>query len=359
MITDDIFISLQRILTLHPKEQVFLLTDEHAAAHCLPMFREQLRDCGEAFLSELEKHTLILPAGEEHKSLETVCRIWDFLIAHGATRQALVLNLGGGVITDMGGFAASCYKRGVQFVNIPTTLLAMVDASEGGKTGIDYAGLKNEVGLFREAEETILYLPFLRTLPIEEFLSGWAEMIKHALIASPLELNRILAFDIEAYRRGGDAEAEEEFRALLLRSLDIKRYFVEQDPEEQHQRRILNLGHTIGHALEERLIEAGTPKAHGYCVLWGMLAELYLSHLTMQMPTDTLSTLTHYCIEYYGKLTLSCNTYDRLIELMHHDKKNDGADINFTLLRAVGNPFINRTATDEEIKQALDFLFTI
>lgn len=360
MFSDDIYLSLQCVLPHHPMDQVFVLTDEQAAKHCLPVLRAQLRDFGEAFLAQLEHHTLILPAGETHKHLDTVCRIWDFLIEHGATRRAIVLNLGGGVVTDMCGFAASCYKRGIPFVNIPTTLLAIVDASEGGKTGIDYGGLKNEIGLFREAEKTVIYLPFLRTLPAEEFLSGWAEMIKHALIASPLELSRLMAFDIETcWRHPDDPELDEEFRAIVERSVDIKSYFVEQDPEEENQRRILNFGHTIGHAIEEQLIEVGTPRPHGYCVMWGMLAELYLSHIVMQMPTDTLSALTRYTIEHYGKITLSCQTYDRLIELMHHDKKNEGRTINFTLLRQVGNPFINRTATDDQIKEALDYLFSV
>lgn len=359
MITDDLFLELHSLMPRFNEEQVFVLTDSNAEKHCLPVLLDQLREMGEPFVSLLKDHTCVLPAGEEHKTLESVCRIWDFLIQKRATRHALLLNLGGGVITDIGGFAASCYKRGIAFVNLPTTLLAIVDAGEGGKTGFDYKGLKNEIGLFRPALETIIYPRFLKTLPKHEFLSGFAEMLKHALIASPLEWERILALDIDRLYHQPDEALREEFYAILERSLEIKRYYFEMDPEETGLRKTLNFGHTIGHAIESRLIERGEPQPHGYCVLWGMIAELYLSHLKTGFPSNRLTQLIQLCKEYYGGILFSCKDYDRLIELMRHDKKNTSAGINFTFLRNIGNPIINQTADDDTIREALDFLFSI
>ena len=359
MITDDIFLELHRLLPRFADEQVFLITDEHVASHCLPVFYEQIADFGTLYLNTLRQHTLILPAGEEHKNLRTVQRIWDWLQQAGATRKAVVILLGGGVLTDMGGFAAACYQRGIPFINIPTTLLSIVDASDGGKTGIDYGGLKNQIGLFRPALETIIWLPFLRTLPPEQLLSGWAEMIKHALIASPLEWNRLMAFDIEQYIKSPDEAMEEEFREILLRSMDIKRYVVEMDPEEQDMRRVLNLGHTVGHALEAELIRRGEPQPHGYCVLWGMVSELYLSHLCLGFPSETVSQLSRYMKDHYGAPGFSCRDYDRLIGHMQHDKKNTDSRISFTLLRHIGSPCVGSHATDDQIREALDYIFAI
>ena len=359
MITDDIFLELNSLLVRFDQDQVFILTDTNAQQHCLPVLLDELRDMGEPFLSRLREHTCVLPAGEENKTLDSVCHIWDFLISHQATRQALLLNLGGGMITDIGGFAASCYKRGIPFVNIPTTLLAIVDAGEGGKTGFDYRGLKNEIGLFSNAYETIIYPRFLQSLPKEQFLSGFAEMLKHALIASPLEWERILALDIDQLYHRPNPTLQEEFAAVLERSLDIKRYFFELDPEEQGMRKTLNFGHTIGHAIESRLIQRSEPQPHGYCVLWGLIAELYISHIQAGFPSETISRLIQVMKEYYGGVLFSCKDYDALIDLMHHDKKNLDATINFTLLRNIGNPMINQTADDETIREALDFLFSV
>ena len=359
MVTDDLFLELHTLLPRFADEQIFVLTDSHTEQHCLPVMLEELRDLGAPFVSTLRDHTCVLPAGEQHKTLESVCRIWDFLIEKNATRDAVLINLGGGMITDIGGFAASCYKRGIPFINIPTTLLAIVDAGEGGKTGFDYKGLKNEIGLFQEPLETIIYPPFLRTLPHKEFLSGFAEMLKHALIASPLEWERIMALDIDRLYQHPDEALKEEFYALLERSLEIKRYFYELDPEEKGMRKTLNFGHTIGHAIESRLIERSEPQPHGYCVLWGMIAELYISHVALGFPTDSLSQLIQLCKEYYGGVLFSCKEYDRLTDRMRHDKKNTAAGINFTLLRNIGSPVINQTADDKTIYEALDFLFSI
>lgn len=365
MFTEDLFLNLNSLLLSYPKEQVFVLTDENVAHHCLPHFKEQINDFPHTFLKQLDSNTLVIPAGERHKTIAEVERIWDFLIDKHATRKAIMILLGGGVITDMGGFAASCYMRGIDFVNIPTTLLAVIDASEGGKTGIDYRNLKNSIGVFRQAKANLIYLPFLKTLPLEQFLSGYAEMIKHALIADRNELNRLLAFDIEALLRPQSTEQQvalmTDFQELIARSMEIKQYIVEQDCKEQNIRRYLNFGHTIGHALEELQLknEPAKPVYHGYAVFWGMIAELYISHIRLGLPTDVITRLTQFMLAYYGRPDGCCKDYDLLIDLMHHDKKNDTEGINFTFLKQVGNPQINQTATEAEIREALDYLFTI
>lgn len=347
MQTNDIDIELRYLLFKYGKEQIYVLTDENAKNHCLPLLLNSIQID--------DKNIMVLPSGEEHKNLQTTCLIWDFLQTGGATRKSLLVCLGGGVITDMGGFAASTFKRGINYVNIPTTLLSAVDAATGGKTGIDYNGLKNQIGLFSMPEKTIIYTPFFQTLPHEQFLSGWAEMLKHALIASPLELINILAFNLDEIDYSRLAE-------LVNRSNTIKEYIVEQDPEEKGLRKTLNFGHTIGHALEEYSLNKPDkqPMLHGYAVMYGMVAELYISIEKLGFPQKTLTDITHLMIENYGKPICSCKDYDKLIELMRHDKKNTSADcISFTLLKNVGNARIDQIVKEQEIKEALDFLFNL
>ena len=290
--------------------------------------------------------------GEAHKNLHTVELIWQFLQQRGATRKSILFCIGGGVLTDMGGFAAATFKRGITWINIPTTLLGMVDAAAGGKTGFNYGGFKNEIGLIRDAKETIIDPDFLKTLPPKQFLSGFAEMLKHALISSPLELASIRAFD-------PNHPDEEQLTELISRSVDIKNYIVDSDPEETGMRQTLNFGHTVGHAIEEySLRHDEEPLLHGYAVLYGMVAELYLSVAKLGFPERDLQTVVSLMKEYYGKPVCPCKDYDELISLMQHDKKNPSPDrITFTLLRSVGNYQLGCTAGEEEIREALDFLF--
>ncbi|MCQ2346570.1 MAG: 3-dehydroquinate synthase [Paludibacteraceae bacterium] len=301
--------------------------------------------------------TLVLPAGEEHKTLATIQKIWDFLVDNGATRQSVLINMGGGVITDMGGFAASTFMRGIDFVNIPTTLLAMVDAGTGGKTGFDYRGLKNIIGTFRQPKETIIDERFLQTLPAAQLLSGYAEMLKHGLIGDKRHFNSLLALDVlSPYNK----QFAEQIHALIEESNAIKQAIISADPEEKGKRKILNFGHTIGHAIEELSLAKNQPLLHGYAVMYGMLAELYLSHVKLGLDTAVLSQMTHLAIEQYGKPMCPCKDVDTLIELMRHDKKNrQQGEINFTLLRAIGEPEFDQTVPERTIKEALDYLFTI
>lgn len=344
MITNDLDWDLKKIICRYDSNQIFLLTDDVVSKSCLPLLL-QIADIP-------EDHILIVPNGENCKTLQTITQIWDFLIDHQATRRSVLLNLGGGVITDMGGFAASCFKRGIDYINLPTTLLSMVDAALGGKTGFNYRGLKNEIGVICPATETIVYVPFCKSLPFSHFLSGYAEMLKHALIASPLELLEVLALDL-------NNPDEERLQELIRRSQDIKAYIVEQDPTEQSLRKALNFGHTIGHALEEYSMQIGQPMLHGYAVLYGMIGELYLSYLHYGFPKDTLQKVVRLMTEFYGRPQCACGDYEVLLNLMRHDKKNSVAgEINFTLLRLVGNPRLDQHCSDNEIKEALDYLFS-
>lgn len=344
IITTDIDLALREQTALTPLKQVFILVDENTRVHCLPTVLQTLPLPAEQILC--------IPAGEAHKNLHTVESIWQFLEQQGATRKSILFCLGGGVLTDLGGFAAATFKRGIICINIPTTLLGMVDAAAGGKTGFNYGGLKNEIGLFREARETIIDHDFLHTLPEKQFLSGFAEMLKHALISSPLELASIRAFD--------PAQPDYELlQELIARSVDIKNYIVDSDPEETGMRQTLNFGHTVGHAIEEySLRHDEEPMLHGYAVIYGMVAELYLSVLKLGFPERDLQTVVSIMKEYYGKPVCPCKDYDELVALMQHDKKNPSADcITFTLLRTVGNYQLGCTASEEEIREALDFLF--
>ena len=358
-ISTDIDLALREATALFPPEQMFVLCDTSTFKLCLPVVRRTL--------SIDDRNVLVLPAGEDIKTLVGSQTIWHFLKENNATRHSLLICLGGGVITDMGGFAASTYMRGMAFLNIPTTLLSMVDASIGGKTGIDFEGIKNIIGLFKMPQKTILHTPFLRSLPAEEFLSGYAEMIKHTLISSPLQVAALSAFDLDKWfteeqsaHITNKSEQESELADLILRSVEIKRYIVESDPEENGMRQTLNFGHTIGHALEAFSIERSDkkPLRHGYAVLYGMIAELWLSHIKFNFQTKDIEPLISLMKEYYGKAECSCANYNDLINLMRHDKKNPQSDqITFTLLHSIGNYRLQCVCTEDEIKEALDFLF--
>ena len=341
---------LSTLLSDLPQGQLFMLTDSHTKEHCLPLFAE--------FIGDIPYHVLTLEAGEEHKNLASVQVVWDFLFQHHATREAILINLGGGMITDLGGFAAATYMRGIRFVNIPTTLLAMVDASSGGKTGFDYQGVKNAIGTFTPPLATLIHPEYLHTLPAKELLSGFAEMLKHALIASKEEWVKLLQLAQEELQQDKWVEALSTTGALQA-SMAIKEKVVAQDPRETGWRKILNFGHTIGHAIESAALD-NNPQPHGYCVLWGMVAEVYLSVVKLGCPRDILQQLTQLMLQYYGRPQCNCKQREQLIQRMYQDKKNSANQTpNFTLLRAVGEPVINQYVTQPEIDEALEYLFSL
>ena len=251
------------------------------------------------------------------------------------------------MVTDLGGFAASTFKRGINYINIPTTLLSMVDASVGGKTGINFNGLKNEIGVFNNASTVILDTQFLKTLDEENICSGYAEMLKHGLISNEQMWASLLGFDLEHPNL-------QQLRGMVADSVAVKERIVTEDPTEKGIRKALNLGHTVGHAFES-LALTRKPVLHGYAVAWGLICELYLSVIKTGFPTDKMRQTVSFIKEHYGKMTITCDDYPTLLELMTHDKKNVAGTINFTLLGGIGDIRINQTATKEEIYEALDF----
>ena len=323
-----------------PSESIFVLTDENTRKLCLPLVMQsvKLNNC----------RMICLPSGDENKNIESAVKIWQYLSENGATRKSLMINLGGGMITDIGGFTASTFKRGMRYINVSTTLLGAVDAATGGKTGVNFMGLKNEIGVFAPAETVLINVDFFKTLDGENLRSGYAEMVKHAMIDTREEWENVLKFDLENVDFV-------ELRILLERSIRIKERVVEQDPYEANIRKALNLGHTFGHAFESWSYKTHKPVLHGYAVMWGLLCELYLSFVKLNFPKDELLRLRYLIKEYYGSFEFSCKEYDSLLELMTHDKKNDSKEINFTLLADIGDIRINQTATQDEIFECFDF----
>ena len=321
-------------------DRLFVLADTTTAALCWPVVRD--------FPCVAGAQLITIGATDEAKTLDTLAAVWTALGEGGATRHSMLVNLGGGMVTDLGGFAASTFKRGIAFVNIPTTLLAMVDASVGGKTGINFRGLKNEIGVFNEAQTVILDTHFLRTLDRQNLCSGYAEMLKHGLISNEENLLELLRFDIEH----PDYEA---LKALVAKSVSIKERIVTEDPHEHGLRKALNLGHTVGHAFESLAMAENRTVLHGYAVAWGLVCELYLSATRCGFPSERLHQVAQFVRETYGIFTFTCKEYDRLYELMTHDKKNTAGVINFTLLGAVGDIRINQQAGKDDIFEMLDY----
>jgi 3-dehydroquinate synthase len=321
-------------------DRIFIITDENTHRLCLPVLKEQYDT------NNIQE--IIIGADDVHKTLDTLANVWITLSNSRATRRSLVINLGGGMVTDLGGFAAATFKRGISYINIPTTLLSMVDASVGGKTGINFNGLKNEIGSFYPAQNVLIDTEFLRSLDDKNFFSGYAEMIKHGLISNAAHWNALMAFDTEKidYKLLG---------TLVSESVKVKEGIVEIDPLEKGIRKALNLGHTVGHAFESFALSQGRPVLHGYAVAWGLVCELYLSCTKTGFPKETMRQAVQFIKENYGAFTFDCSNYEALYDLMRHDKKNVADSINFTLLKGIGEIEINQTADKETIFEALDF----
>ncbi len=295
-------------------------------------------------------HLITIPDGDDAKTLETVTRVWDEMEHMGVTRHSLVINLGGGMVTDLGGFAAATFKRGVRFINVPTTLLGAVDAAVGGKTGFNYNGLKNEIGAFAPANDVIISTCFFDTLPVQEMKSGFAEVLKHAMLSDRSEFLRLLDHDFNA------PIDHDDLLERLRRSVQVKVDIVARDPNEQGERKALNLGHTVGHAFESLAIKRGTPVPHGYAVAWGLVTEAVLSHLLLRFSSEDVHMLGNFVRDNYRDFPFTCDDYDELLELMRHDKKSCNGEITCTLLSAIGDYRINQTVTPDDVTAALDIL---
>ena len=293
---------------------------------------------------------ITIPDGDENKTLETVTRVWDEMERLGVTRRSLVINLGGGMVTDLGGWAASAFKRGVRFINVPTTLLGAVDAAVGGKTGINYHGLKNEIGAFAPASDVIVSTRFFDTLPLQEMTSGFAEVLKHAMLSDRSEFLRLLDHDFNAPINHDD------LLERLRRSVQVKVDIVARDPNEQGERKALNLGHTVGHAFESLAMKRGKPVPHGYAVAWGLVTEAVLSHIKLGFPSEDVHHLGNFMRDNYRDFPFTCDDYDELLELMRHDKKSHDGEITCTLLGSIGDYRINQIVTPDDVTAALDIL---
>ena len=384
IISQDIEHDLAQAIAETEHDRVFVLTDDITQECCLPKV---------AVLFAKHNATIItIRHDDTNKTLATLADVWTALQRGGATRHSLLVNLGGGMVTDLGGFAAATFKRGINFINIPTTLLAMVDAAVGGKTGINFGGLKNEVGAFANARYVIVNTCFLDTLDTANLCSGYAEMLKHSLISNAQMWAEHVNFDILQPDLA-------ELQRMVAASIAVKEHIVADDPHEHGIRKALNFGHTIGHALEEfsmqqpggavvsaRLLPLArartaptkqeAPKGgavvstaptkptnqtppgtllHGYAVAFGLIGELYTSARKAGFPTARLHQTARFIRENYGAVAFTCDDYPTLLNLMRHDKKNTSGIINFTLLGNVGDIRINQTANEEEIKEALDF----
>ena len=339
VIAEDLGLSLKEAMEVCERDKVFMLMDETTAKCCLPVVSGM--DCVRG------AQVIVIGATDSHKTLESLAHVWEALGEGGGTRHSLLINIGGGMVTDLGGFAASTFKRGINYINIPTTLLSMVDASVGGKTGINFRGLKNEIGVFNNASTVILDTQFLKTLDAENIRSGYAEMLKHGLISNEKMWAELMNFEL-------DQPDLKQLSRMVADSVAVKERIVTEDPTEQGIRKALNLGHTVGHAFESLALKR-QPVLHGYAVAWGLICELYLSCIKTGFPTDKMHQTVRFIKEHYGMMTIVCDDYPILLELMTHDKKNVAGTINFTLLGGIGDICINQTATKEEIYEALDF----
>ena len=334
--TADAGMVLAELLDGTKHEDIFIVADKHTVLFCDRLFEK---------VDWLPSHVTVLDCGEENKSVESVSRIWMMLSKQGARRSSILVCVGGGVVTDLGGFAASTFKRGMRCINVPTTLLAQVDASLGGKTGFNFNGLENEIGTFSIPEKVIIDPRFLNHLPVRERMSGFAEMIKHGLLSNREYLTRLLNLEHQEM-------TQEYMLELIRRSVTIKNEIVTRDPREQGLRKVLNFGHTIGHAIESLSITRGTPLLHGEAVALGLVAELYLSVKEKGFPEEIYREVRNFVKQHYPPYPLMDHV-DTLYELMLHDKKNERWGVNFTLLSGIGEFSLDNYCSKDLVVEAL------
>ncbi len=314
--------SLQEAIENTAPSKIFVLTDTHTKRHCLPYFTDQIP-------FSAAPHILEITPGEEHKTLDTCLRLWLELSKLGADRKSLLINLGGGVVTDLGGFVASAFKRGIEFINVPTSLLAMVDASVGGKNGVDLGTLKNQIGVIRDPLAVIIDTQFLRTLPEEHIESGVTEMLKHGLIASTDYWNRVVHFGVDTPNAD----------ALIWESICIKNEVVTQDPYENGLRKTLNYGHTLGHAIESYFLERSDKRTllHGEAVAIGLILETYISCELLGASEQILQEVGKAVLSRFEKVSFEPSDIDDITKLLIHDKKNQDGRVLFVLLKEIGS----------------------
>ena len=332
---DSISSSLPVFLAKKQYTSIFVISDQNTRRACYPKIKDLL-----------PKHTIVsIKAGETFKTLETCQEIWTEMTAKQMDRHALVINLGGGVIGDMGGFCAATYKRGVDFIQIPTTLLAQVDASVGGKLGIDFNGLKNHLGVFTLPNAVLIDAVFLETLPWRELRSGFAEIIKHCLIADASKWNDIKQLDFE----------EQNWPHLIAHSVAIKQKIVAEDPTEKGLRKILNFGHTLGHAIETYFLETKNRLFHGEAIAAGMIGEAFIAYKRKLISEQQLGQIEEFLFTIYGKAAIKETDFEAIVELTAQDKKNVGREVRFSLLEGIGQCGFDYVVTNKEMKAALGY----
>lgn len=338
-IGQDVLSQLERDLCTADYSRKFVLVDENTIQHCLPVLMASVPSLREAEVVEIE-------SGESNKSIELCSRVWEVLTELQADRRSLLINLGGGVISDFGGFVAATYKRGIDFVNVPTTLLAQVDASVGGKVGVNLGHLKNQVGAFCNPQAVYIYPQFLNTLSKNEVMSGFAEMVKHGLISDEKHYRMLRNFDLSRL---------DLLEPHIEASIRIKNKIVLEDPREQHLRKLLNFGHTIGHAVETFSHEnQRLGMLHGCAVAIGMVCEAYLSTRLCGFPEEDYENIATFVLKNYPVLSIDNISHHRIIEIMRHDKKNVGDRMNFTLLTEIGNAVVDQEVSADQIINALN-----
>lgn len=337
---DEGYSYLSNLLNVNDYSKIFILVDENTSQHCLPNFLANLA-------TEIEIEIIEIENGEEHKNIETCLQLWHALTELGGDRKSILLNLGGGVVTDLGGFVACTFKRGIDFINVPTTLLSMVDASIGGKNGVDLGQLKNQIGIIKEPKAVVVISSFLETLPQLEMRSGLAEMLKHGLISDREYWNK--------FKNLSSLESED-LEVLIHQSIAIKNKIVSEDLTENGIRKSLNFGHTLGHAIESYFLEneTKTKLLHGEAVAIGMILESYIS-----MEKNLLSRAEYFEIKYilkdiYETVSFNENDIEKIIELLIYDKKNEFGKIQFALLDGIGNIKINEEADNKMIHAAFE-----
>lgn len=316
--------------------KLFILVDETTNEFCLPKLLPLLE-------VEIPIEIIEIEAGEEMKNISTCVEIWSILADLGADRKSALLNLGGGVITDLGGFVASTFKRGIDFINIPTTLLGMVDAAIGGKNGVDLGALKNQIGVINAPKLVLIDTDFLETLPQNHLKSGLAEMLKHGLIFDKTYWNQFkdlqdLNFD--------------DLDQLIHRSVEIKNEIVCQDPTETGMRKALNFGHTIGHAIESHFLETPTPLLHGEAIAIGMVLESYISKKKNLISAAEYIEIKSTLLAIFGKHIFTSNDIEAILNLLIHDKKNEYGTVQFALINSIGSYILNQNTDNETIIDA-------
>ncbi|MBN8567604.1 MAG: 3-dehydroquinate synthase [Flavobacteriales bacterium] len=327
---------------IHEKRysNVFILVDSNTSEHCLSYFLSSL-------VVEVPPEIIELEPGEEHKTIATCVEVWQTLIELGADRKTLLINLGGGVVTDLGGFVASTFKRGIDFINVPTSLLGMVDAAIGGKNGVDLGPLKNQIGVINAPQAVLIDTDFLSTLPSNQMRSGLAEMLKHGLI-----------YDQKYWEKFNDLSQLDytDLDELIYRSIEIKNEIVQQDPTENGIRKALNFGHTLGHAIESYFLESEEKKSllHGEAIAVGMILEAYLSYEKKLLSWDDYLEIKTLLISLYEPLVFTEKDIEIILNYLIHDKKNEYGKIQFALLDGIGQISLNQYFENQQIISAFD-----